>query len=67
MAKQHWSDKVRRIFETRECSKVEKVYCDITTASMLCAVIDGLSPENAEKFKSFDFFKAVTVGWKLCK
>lgn len=73
-----WLETARRIKERHQYESVDAitgapapedangaVLLDATTASMLCAVADALTPANREKFDSMALVRAVDIGWKL--
>lgn len=56
----------RKIVRGRSFDQVENIpMCDLTTAGMVCSVMDALSPENKAKYLTFNALAMVNIGWEL--
>lgn len=62
---QHWSTFVRDVLKDKQAKKIQGMLCDTFTASAMVQLMDKLSQDNLNKFKSMPFQKAVDVTWKL--
>lgn len=60
-------EKLRSIVEDHQASRVEGLYVDAFTASMLVQVYDALNEQNRETFVKLPLRKMVAVGWKLVR
>lgn len=60
-------EKIRWVFENHQAARVDGVFLDATTASMLVKIHDALNEKNRVMFVALPMCKMVAVGWKLVK
>jgi hypothetical protein len=60
-------EKLREIVAGHQANRVDGLFVDATTASMLVQVHDVLNAENQTKFAALPIRKMATVGWKLVR
>ena len=60
-------EKIQSIVDGHQASRVEGLFVDAFTASMLVQVHAALNEENRTKFAALPLRKMVAVGWKLVK
>ncbi len=60
-------EKIRKIVNEHQASRIEGLLVDSFTASMLVVIHDALRPDLQEKFCAFPLRQMVDIGWKLYK
>jgi hypothetical protein len=56
---------LRTIVKDHQAARVEGLFVDVTTASMVVGIHDALNEKNQKTFAAFTLRRMVDLGWKL--